>query len=261
MRTTPAAQWLVFTDLDGTLLDHDTYDYRPALPALGRLRQAGIPVIPATSKTLAELDDLAQRLELTGPRVAENGSVIALPGPPPRITITRPGYAGIRAFLAQCRQRPGWRFQGFGDMSVEEIADHTGLSPEEAERAAQRLASEPLLWLGSAQHMHQFCAYASDQGLRVLQGGRFVHLLGDTDKGRALQAVTGSWGGPVRSIALGDSPNDCDLLLAADIPVIVRRKDGTHLALPQRPDAIITQAAGPAGWNQAINRLLERTGD
>jgi len=261
MRTDLEAQWLVFTDLDGTLLDHDTYDYRPALPALDRLRLEGIPVIPATSKTLAELDDLAPALGLSGPRVAENGSVIALPGPPPRIDVAPPGYAGIRAFLAQCRQRPGWRFRGFADMSIDEISAHTGLSPDESARAAQRLASEPLLWLGTAEDMHGFLAYASERGFKVLQGGRFLHLLGDTDKGRALRAVAGSWGGPVRTIALGDSPNDRDLLLAADVPVIVRRKDGSHLALPQRPDAIITPAAGPAGWNQAINRLLDRAGD
>ena len=261
MRTDPEAQWLVFTDLDGTLLDHDTYDHRPALPALNRLRREGIPVIPATSKTLAELEELARILGLSGPQVAENGSVIALPGPPPRITIAPPGYAGVRAFLSQCRQRIGWRFRGFADMSPREIAAHTGLSPEQAAHAAQRLASEPMLWLGSPEDKDLFCTHASEQGFRVLQGGRFLHLLGDTDKGRALRAVAGSWGGAVRTIALGDSPNDSDLLLAADVPVIVRRKDGSHLMLPQRPDVLITDAAGPTGWNQAISQLLDRAGE
>jgi len=261
MTTDSKTQWLVFTDLDGTLLDHDSYDHSPALPALARLRRLGIPVIAATSKTLAELDDLACGLGLAEPRIAENGSVIALPGQPRRVTITPPGYAGIRAFLAECRKRSGWRFQGFGDMSLEEIAAHTGLTPAQAARAAQRLSSEPLLWLGGQQEMHQFCAHASAFRLRVLQGGRFLHLLGDTDKGRALQAVASSWGMPVRSIALGDSPNDRDLLLAADVAIIIRRKDGSHLELPQHSEAIVTQAAGPAGWNQAINGLLDQAGD
>ena len=46
---------LVFTDLDGSLLDHDTYDWQPASAWLTRLEQRAIPVIPTTSKTRAEL--------------------------------------------------------------------------------------------------------------------------------------------------------------------------------------------------------------
>jgi ribonucleotide monophosphatase NagD (HAD superfamily) len=45
---------LVFTDLDGTLLDHDTYDWTPARDALDRLTRAGIPVVFTSSKTAAE---------------------------------------------------------------------------------------------------------------------------------------------------------------------------------------------------------------
>ena len=40
--------FLVFTDLDGSLLDHHTYSYRDALPQLHRLEHRGIPVVPAT---------------------------------------------------------------------------------------------------------------------------------------------------------------------------------------------------------------------
>lgn len=50
--TLPAdTQFLVFTDLDGSLLDHHNYSYVNALPQLASLEQLGIPVIPATSKT------------------------------------------------------------------------------------------------------------------------------------------------------------------------------------------------------------------
>ena len=42
---------LVFTDLDGTLLDHHSYSHAAALPGLERLRGLEVPVIPVTSKT------------------------------------------------------------------------------------------------------------------------------------------------------------------------------------------------------------------
>ena len=51
---------LVFTDLDGSLLDHHSYSYRDALPQLHVLDRADIPVIPASSKTRAEIARLRQ---------------------------------------------------------------------------------------------------------------------------------------------------------------------------------------------------------
>ncbi len=48
-------RWLVFTDMDGSLLDHYTYQFDEAIPTLEELEQSDIPVIPITSKTQAEL--------------------------------------------------------------------------------------------------------------------------------------------------------------------------------------------------------------
>ena len=63
---------IVFSDLDGSLLDHDTYDWAPARPALEALRESGIPLVLVSSKTLAELDDYRRQLDLRHPVVAEN---------------------------------------------------------------------------------------------------------------------------------------------------------------------------------------------
>ena len=57
-------QLLVFTDMDGTLLDHHDYSYAPALNMLDILKGRHIPVIPTTSKTKAELDSLMGDLSL-----------------------------------------------------------------------------------------------------------------------------------------------------------------------------------------------------
>ena len=44
---------VIYTDLDGTLLDHDTYSANEAKEILGKLSASQVPVIPATSKTYA----------------------------------------------------------------------------------------------------------------------------------------------------------------------------------------------------------------
>ena len=77
--TPPGIPLLVFTDLDGTLLDHDDYGFAAAQPALSQLRALHIPLIPVTSKTLAEMRLLGRQLGIQHPLIVENGSVICLP--------------------------------------------------------------------------------------------------------------------------------------------------------------------------------------
>jgi mannosyl-3-phosphoglycerate phosphatase len=72
----PELPLLIFTDLDGTLLDHHSYSFSAALPALQRLRRFNIPLIPVTSKTLAELAPLMRELDNPHPCIAENGGLM-----------------------------------------------------------------------------------------------------------------------------------------------------------------------------------------
>jgi mannosyl-3-phosphoglycerate phosphatase len=255
--------WLIFTDLDGTLLDHHSYDFSPALPALQRLKARKISIIPVSSKTLAELEGYVAQLGLSGPVIAENGCVIRLPGR--QSLLTDPAYPDLRDYLQRLRRQFGWQFSGFGDMTVQQVVEATGLSEPAARLAKQRLASEPLLWQDSETQLQEFRTAAQAKGLRLLQGGRFLHLLGDMDKGRALNQVVDWYRqqglAHIKTIALGDSGNDIDMLLCADIPVIIPRPDGSRLDLPERTDAVISELPGPAGWNRILNQLLDRYGD
>ena len=70
---------VVNTDLDATLLDHDTYSWQPAREALEELRNRKIPLILNSSKTLPEMLNLSDELNLNHPIVCENGSFIAIP--------------------------------------------------------------------------------------------------------------------------------------------------------------------------------------
>lgn len=44
---------VVYTDLDGSLLDHHSYSFEPAQTMLMHLAARGIPLIPCTSKPAA----------------------------------------------------------------------------------------------------------------------------------------------------------------------------------------------------------------
>ena len=65
---------VIFTDLDGTLLDHDTYSAEAARSVLEKVTARGIPVIPATSKTYSEVVEFRDSMNLTHAFIVENGA-------------------------------------------------------------------------------------------------------------------------------------------------------------------------------------------
>ena len=70
---------IIFTDLDGTLLDHISYDWSKAKPALKICQSLHIPVIMVSSKTRAELDILRKEMAISFPLISENGGGIFFP--------------------------------------------------------------------------------------------------------------------------------------------------------------------------------------
>ncbi|MCU0535678.1 MAG: HAD-IIB family hydrolase, partial [Hydrococcus sp. Prado102] len=60
-------KFLIFTDLDGTLLNQDDYAYEAAIPVLEKLKTQQIPVVPVTSKTRQEVETLRQEIKLEDP--------------------------------------------------------------------------------------------------------------------------------------------------------------------------------------------------
>lgn len=245
---------LIVTDLDGTLLDHHSYSFAPAEPALEEIARRQIPLIFASSKTRVEMLALQEELGLTAPFICENGAAICEPDGtvealvPPRDTVL--------ASLHALREEKDFRFTGFADCSVEQVADMTGLTLEAAARAASREYSEPLLWEDEDERKAEFLALLAEHQLRGLQGGRFLSVAGQTDKGRALNCLRDRYGASITVIALGDSPNDEDMLAAADIAVIIRseRSEAIQPAGPRR--IVRTEQPGPQGWHEAMMPLL-----
>lgn len=265
---------VVYTDLDGTLLDHDSYSWQPAAALLQRLRDRRIPVIPCTSKTRAELLPLRDSIGLNGPFIVENGAAVVLPegfqsADRSATFADAEGYR-VRAFvdsrshwlslIEDVYAETGRVARGFSEMSAVEIAELTGLSLAAAERAAAREYGEPLQWLGGAEQCTAFIDAVLSRGGVVLQGGRFAHVSGQSDKGRALswlqEQYAVQWGQRPISIAAGDSHNDIAMLETADWAVRVRSPSHEPPALRRTTQVITSTLRGPAGWAEGLTRVL-----
>lgn len=269
---------LIFTDLDGTLLDHKTYSWEAARPAITLAKKRRVPVILCSSKTLSECLALQQDLDLEGPVIFENGCGIALPKslfskPPISACVELENhwlcgfgtpYKQLRKTLLNMRAAHHYQFKGFGDMSAQEVAESTGLQEDAAGRARQRHYSEPLLWLDNAKRFDEFSRQIRAEGLSLTRGGRFVHVIGKGNKGMAMLWLAGLYElqrhSPPFLIALGDSMNDLPMLKEADTAVIVRapHKNPVDFAPHASHQQVIhTQKFGPEGWNEAIHKLLK----
>lgn len=268
-----AVDVVVFTDLDGTLLDAETYSPEAALGTLARLRAVGVPVVPVTSKTRAEVEPLMAALGLDGPFIVENGGAIFVPaGAPPaplpgaqregRYEVVPLGapYATLRARLASVREAYAAPLVGFGDLSVEQVAAATGLPSEAAALAKRREYDEPFRLDAVARRPEVLDALTAG-GLRITEGARFAHLTGAGDKGAAVRRLAAAYRRrrpSLVTVGAGDGPNDVPLLAAVDHPLLVPRPDGTvHPALTAAlPRASIAPAPGPAGWALGVARLV-----
>lgn len=261
---------LIFTDLDGTLLDNQTYDFNPALPALKLIHSLKIPLILVSSKTRAEIASLRNRLSLEDPFIAENGGGIFFPATF-RVPKDYP-YEIVDGYNVLCIGRPikevlekssmlkeSFAFRGFSEMPVEEIAAITGLTLEQAILASKREFDEPIVLENPLDDREMFCKKASDLGLDCVHGGRFVHLFLGSNKGRAVEIVLNIYRqlrGPLFSIALGDSPNDFPMLEAVDKAVLMHDRDGTYMKGLDHPDLMRADGGGPAAWNEVVLAIL-----
>jgi mannosyl-3-phosphoglycerate phosphatase len=265
------SRWLVFTDLDGTLLDHDTYSFEPARPALQALEERGVPLVLCTSKTRSETERWRQALGNAHPFVVENGGGAFVPrgyfpfevgggesGSPYEELVFGTPYMELRRVLAGMKSRIAPALRGFGDMTDEEVAGLCGFSVEDARLAKQRDYDEPFV-AGDGASLEALEAAAAEAGLRIVRGGRFLHLIGANDKGRAVSALRGLYEkarGPFRTVGLGDSLNDEPMLRAVDIPVVVGKPGGGHDPGIDLPGLVRAPGAGPRGWREAVLGIL-----
>jgi mannosyl-3-phosphoglycerate phosphatase len=269
-----SASLLVITDLDGCLLDSDTYAHEAARPALAELARRELPLVLCGGKTRVEMHALARDLGLSYPFIVENGGAIVFPsgsfaGDVPgarlleglRILELGAPRAVLVAALREITRETGVAVRGFSDLPPEEVQSLTGLSGAAALLALRREYDEPFLVEDEAS-LARLSRAAEARGLQVSHGGRFHHLMGGSDKGLAVRMLLASYaraGSRLRSAGLGDAETDLPLLQSVERPFVVPRRDGTAdpVLAARLPEAELAPFPGPAGWNAAVLALVE----
>ncbi len=267
---------VIFTDLDGTLLDYSAYSFEPALQGLKLIREKNIPLVFCSSKTKKEIEYYRGKIKNNHPFITENGGGIFIPKGyfdsgleklEFKITdeddylVIRLGakYADLRKTIKEL-VKEGFDVKGFGDMTPKELADLTNMSEKEAEMAKVRDFDEPFIYKGPSHKLPKLLESINKKGFKFTQG-KFYHILGSSNKGMAVSLLIKLYKikyGEISTIAIGDSPNDIPMLQMVDHPVVVQKFDGSYDSRINVPNLLKADGIGPVGWNQTINQLIKK---
>ncbi|HEX9758386.1 MAG TPA: HAD-IIB family hydrolase [Nitrospiria bacterium] len=264
---------LVFSDLDGTLLDHRSYSWMGAETALSFIKKESIPLIFCSSKTRWEILPLREKLDNHDPFISENGGAIFIPENyfPFSFEYTKKEkgyqiiefgfpYSEIKEHLRKFTQKFQINVKGYADLSSEEIAFETGLPLVEAKLAKQREYDEPFrIENATDDQVKMFLDELANEDLQWTKGGRYYHLTGKSDKGRAVKELIRLFRKKEKriiTIALGDNQNDFPMFSEVDYPILVQNSEGTYTLPPNHTHLELAEGMGPVGWNQAILKRI-----
>ena len=267
---------IIFTDLDGCLLDHNNYSFSIAKPILQQLEKLGIPIIVNSSKTQLEIEKVQKEINIDWPFIIENGAAIYFTKEQAkqlmqheRENLDFVDHYAIKRFAQyherilseanNLRNKYQFQYRGFSDMTTDQISGLTQLSKEDAFLASQRNFSEPLLWQDNQARLLQFKQLLSNQNINMTEGGRFIHLSGQYNKGRAMQWLVEHWptckSNNTKVIALGDSMNDVSMLNNSDYAIIIKNK-AKKIKAKGNVRTIYSSLPGTAGWVETLSKLL-----
>ena len=274
--TCPKASLLVFTDLDGSLLDHHNYRHDEADPVLQNLKQLQIPLIPVSSKTQSEIEQINASLDNPHPFICENGAAIFIPVdyfPEQPAETKTSGHYWVKEFV---QPRAHWQsiiksvkplfsddFTTFAQAGIDGIIAMTGLDVHAAARAARRQYGEALAWHGNPGKQKQFIEEVRKRGAQVLIGGRFLHVSGQCDKGRAIEWLKQVYehfcpDKRFTSLAIGDSQNDVAMLETADMALLIPSPVNSFPELTRHHDVMKATHCGPRGWAEGVQQVLKQ---
>lgn len=225
-----------------------------------------VDLVLTSSRTIAEMLEIQERIALSAPMIAENGALVAFP----------PGWRGSRAGVRRRIMGVELRVVALGDRAGPirtvvrrcarragvELVEQRDLLPDNG-RAIARTHSVLVRESDDVARQTRFREHLTKSGLAATRSGRWLAITRGADKGigaRSLLAIAARRGAPYAvTAAVGNAENDLPLLAVAEHPFVIRNpRRGHDPALAALPRAHLLKAVGIAGWRDALAYVLAR---
>ncbi len=264
----------IFTDLDGTLLDNNNYSFGDLESFINKIKDK-VEIIYNTSKTFSEVLYLNRKLKINFPFIVENGSCIFFPkGYLENKDINKnffkyENYFGYRLtnytsnnfvdFFSNLKNK--YNFSFYSKLEEKKLAKITNLNISEIRRSKKRLFTNPILWEDTEKNLLNFKIDISlhDKNLKILKGGRFLHILDNYDKGIALKKfikiINPLNKTSLTTISLGDSENDISMLNITDYSCVIKSKKKKIFLKNNK--IYYSKNKAPNGWKESLEYIFK----
>ena len=257
-------QIIIFTDLDGTLLD-DKYSYKKSKNILNLIRKKRIPLIFCTSKTKAEVDYYRKKLNNKDPFISENGSAIFIPKDYFNFKINYDkkdknyfiielgtDYNKLISVIKKIKNNINIR--NFGEMGIKEVSKISKLPIKNAKLAKKRNYDEPFILVDKKKEKDLIKIIKKNK-LNITKGAIFYHLMGNSNKGKAVSILINLFKkeyNKITTYGFGDSENDFEMLDSVDKGYLVMKKNKKYASKKFKK----ANGIGPLGWSKTIKEKV-----
>ena len=266
---------LIFTDIDGTFINNDTFDDGSNSKTISELLQAKHSVVFNTSKTFDEVEYFQKKVKTSLSFICETGGGIYIANDNFKTTESARGayqvlYESrkITEYKSQIQYEINKNYRDdltfFDDLSVEEQSSLSGLSGHDLALASRRDFSILIKWKSTKSKYEKFKLFLRKFKLNLITGGRFSHICSEHDKGKATklfidQSKKFSKKSNIVTVAIGDSKNDFEMLNVVDFPCIVKSPNN-HLLQDSLDSKNITFSdhQAPTGWIECIEKVVTK---
>ena len=266
---------LIFTDIDGTFIDNDTFDEGLNTKIISELAQAQHSVVFNTSKTFEEVDYFQKKIKTSLSFICETGGGIYLANNHFKTPDSSRGEyqvlyesGKIDEYKDQIQSEINKNFRDdlifFDDLNVEEQSSLSGLSGHDLELASRRDFSILIKWKSTKSKYDEFKLFLKQFQLNLITGGRFSHICSKHDKGNATKLFIEKTkkffnNSNIITVGIGDSKNDFEMLNEVDFPCIVKSPNN-HLLKDSLNTKNITFSdhEAPSGWIECIEKVVTK---
>ncbi len=252
---------VIFTDLDSTLLEYKNYSYNEAEDALKLIKEKNIPLVFCTSKTRREIEFWRKKIGNGDPFISENGGGVFIPKnyfdfnfeydkeeDGYLIKVFGEDFNKLKKVVDLLKEK--YKIKSFLDMTADEISSEINLDLKQAEMARDREFDIPFKLIDKDIE-ESVLDDIKNFKLNYMIGGRFYHLMGYNNKGKAVSFLKELYKkkyDEIFTLGFGDSQNDFSMLEKVDKGFLVKRHDGTYSS-----DIFLkAEGIGPIAWNKVV---------
>ena len=265
---------IIFTDLDDSLLKDNKY-YADILDEfIKKIILKNFLIIFITSKTFYEVKSLYKNNNICFSFSSENGASFNIID---KKSLNKYSFKRIinknAITVSEIKKRLNslpLKYQKYfsliSDLEITEQIKITKLEEKQLNDFYKREFSVSLSWNGSKTIYLKFKEKLDQLKLQATFGGKIINVSGLHNKLDAVKFYnqytsklykTSNY----KTISIGDSENDIEMLNYSDYSGIVKREDGKKIKLNKNHNVFISSSSAPKGWVEIVNLVSKKMED